>query len=79
MLTPDQLQRLSDAQFNAYDAAGGDLSKLSDADFMGNASIKKHAFTDGRFAGINMRDDADITYLFYGIFTNANTSANWRI
>ena len=33
MLTPDQLQRLSDAQFNAYDAAGGDLSKLSDADF----------------------------------------------
>ena len=39
------------------------------ADLVRNAGIKKHPFGNGRFSGINVRDDADIANFFYRIIS----------
>ena len=45
------------------------VARMHFADLVRNAGVKKYPLRDGRFAGIDMRDDADISDFFYGIFT----------
>ena len=44
------------------------VARVHFADFVRNASIKKYAFGNGRFAGINVCDDADISNFLSGSF-----------
>jgi len=43
------------------------LAIMNFADFMGNASIKKHPFSNGSFSSINVSNHSDISYSFYWI------------
>ncbi len=42
------------------------------ADLVRNAGIKKHPLADGRLAGINVRDDADVPNFFDRISSTHN-------